>query len=364
MEPTTLYRSRDHKTHITGHKMGSDVLIENAVIQVKPSIPVGSDNCTSPIDPVSVEAVHRRSHLGVYATGNGVLFKNFFPMKESSDRKETLSKKFLGLRWSYMRNAYVKSIWDCLNRSYIDTAYWVTDHFLDSYYHWFCETYAKLFVLSEFRNSITLLLPHKLQNYSFITETLDLLDFERIIYIEKGTSIKIDNLFTIDHLSPEFIIRDDIASGISRLVRNSVGGRDENTQTEDRIYISRRLADKRRVLNERELHDVLRTHGFRVVVMEDLAFEHQVKLMTSCRYVVSAHGAGLTNMLFMEPGGAVLEFRNRRNPMCFVSLASALGHDHYSLCIGDHALDQEDAHWADVIIDPVQLDSALRQLVD
>src|SRR5688500_19312228 len=42
-----------------------------------------------------------------------------------------------------------------------------------------------------------------------------------------------------------------------------------------------------------------------------LSFEEQVKLLSRARYVVSNHGAGLTNMLFMRDDTKVLELRHR-----------------------------------------------------
>ena len=44
------------------------------------------------------------------------------------------------------------------------------------------------------------------------------------------------------------------------------------------------------------------------------------------RYIVSNHGAGLTNMLFMKDGGSVLELRHVSDCInnCYFTLASAL----------------------------------------
>jgi hypothetical protein len=46
---------------------------------------------------------------------------------------------------------------------------------------------------------------------------------------------------------------------------------------------------------------------FEVVVMENLAFAEQVKLMARTRILVAVHGAGLANCIFMRAGGAVVE---------------------------------------------------------
>ena len=57
--------------------------------------------------------------------------------------------------------------------------------------------------------------------------------------------------------------------------------------------------------------------------------------MSRARYVVSNHGAGLTNMLFMKDGARVLELRHVSDYVnnCYFILASALQFDYlYQLC--------------------------------
>src|SRR5205085_744168 len=76
---------------------------------------------------------------------------------------------------------------------------------------------------------------------------------------------------------------------------------------------------------------VLGEFGFRVAHFEDYAFAQQVALAARARHFVSNHGAGLTNMLFMRPGGSVLELRRRgeRERNWFFNLANAVGLDYY-----------------------------------
>jgi hypothetical protein len=45
---------------------------------------------------------------------------------------------------------------------------------------------------------------------------------------------------------------------------------------------------------------------FQTIYAEDLSFEQQVKICSRARHLVSNHGAGLTNMLFMPQGASVL----------------------------------------------------------
>jgi capsular polysaccharide biosynthesis protein len=69
-----------------------------------------------------------------------------------------------------------------------------------------------------------------------------------------------------------------------------------------RIYISRRGAGYRRIDNEPEVESLLRDLGFEIHELEQYSLRDQVALFAEAEVVVSAHGAGLTNMLFSPPG--------------------------------------------------------------
>lgn len=65
--------------------------------------------------------------------------------------------------------------------------------------------------------------------------------------------------------------------------------------------------------------------------MEELSFEEQLKLMSQTRILISNHGAGLTNMIFMPNNGIVFELKGTANTInnCFFKLADALGLKYY-----------------------------------
>ena len=102
-----------------------------------------------------------------------------------------------------------------------------------------------------------------------------------------------------------------------------------------RIYISRREASYRRIANEAEVEALLRDLGFEIHQLEQYSLRDQVALFAEAEGVVSAHGAGLTNMIFSPPGLAVLDiFEPTRFNKCFWSMSTALGHRYWYL-IGD-----------------------------
>lgn len=74
-----------------------------------------------------------------------------------------------------------------------------------------------------------------------------------------------------------------------------------------RVYISRRKASSRGVTNDAELLELLRARGFVEVRMEELALAEQIALFAQAEAIVAPHGAGLTNLVFSEPGQLVVE---------------------------------------------------------
>lgn len=91
-----------------------------------------------------------------------------------------------------------------------------------------------------------------------------------------------------------------------------------------RIYITRRLAARRRVLNEGELEAMLANHGVEIVETERLGFQEQVQLFADAEWVIAPHGAGLANLVFCKPGAKVLElFATDYVNTCYWAVAGA-----------------------------------------
>ena len=80
--------------------------------------------------------------------------------------------------------------------------------------------------------------------------------------------------------------------------------------------------------------------------------------------MISNHGGGLTNILFMKSGSSVLELRQSGDSHnnCYFSLASALYLKYYyQLCHSENP--DEDAHTADLIVDCRRLRKNIEQIL-
>jgi capsular polysaccharide biosynthesis protein len=73
------------------------------------------------------------------------------------------------------------------------------------------------------------------------------------------------------------------------------------------IYLSRRDAPARPLLNERALEAALAAIGFEIVIGAALSLPEQIKLFREAALVIGPHGAGLANIAFARPGATLLE---------------------------------------------------------
>jgi hypothetical protein len=77
-----------------------------------------------------------------------------------------------------------------------------------------------------------------------------------------------------------------------------------------RIYLSRAKHGTRCVANEEAVMEALSPLGFEKVTFEELSIWQQVALMQETACFISLHGAGLSNLIFMKAGCAVIELIN------------------------------------------------------
>ena len=107
-----------------------------------------------------------------------------------------------------------------------------------------------------------------------------------------------------------------------------------NPRARRRLYISRRHAHHRRIVNETEVVTYLLGHGFEVHELEDYGYQEQISLFADASVVVGPHGAGHTNMLFAQPGMVLVDILGSLVNKCFHNMALTLGDDYWYI-LGD-----------------------------
>ncbi len=129
-----------------------------------------------------------------------------------------------------------------------------------------------------------------------------------------------------------------------------------------RIYVSRGAAPRRRVLNEAAVEQLLKGHGFTAVNPGALSFADQVALFADAEIVVGAHGAGLTNAVFMGAGGALIELtHDKRVVWTYHEVAGAAGLNFACIVADAVANDRnDDILFADFSADLDALEAAVK----
>ena len=83
----------------------------------------------------------------------------------------------------------------------------------------------------------------------------------------------------------------------------------KNIKPHRKIVVLRPGAKTRRMLNSDEL--LLKLKGWETVALEKLSIPEQMKTFAEASHVLAAHGAGLTNLLWCQPGTKVIEIQDK-----------------------------------------------------
>lgn len=293
-------------------------------------------------------------------TGEGFVFRYGLPTKWSSDRKPTFSQRLIGVRGSHIRDGFRKSGRSLFSFSSLEAGIWGCDNFSGNYYHWLCKDLLRLLSGADERADLQVLIPEWLLKYGYVRDTLSICPELRVTVVPRGQSLSVRTLYAVEPGRMQ-----DVPDG-ERLLKVAVRAKDAygsrpSAFDGDRIFISRRKVGIRTLANENETQSVLEDFGYQHVVMEDLTFPEQVSLMQKVRYLVSVHGAGLTNMMFMPEGSSVLELRRKRNPGCFRIIAGQLGHRYFAMP-AEGVNPQSSANRGNLLANPDVLRVALREM--
>jgi hypothetical protein len=214
------------------------------------------------------------------------------------------------------------------------------------YYNWLTESMPRALKLKRtFREAVPLL---PMKSYFGYKEALHSLGFNDVGYFPTGRNAVLDDPI-VTTCPPQFGTTEPAALQDVRTAVLEHYGLANNTPSEI-VYVSRRKSRGRLVVNEPAVEAALERLGATCLCFEDLSFEQQVELMSRTRCLISIKGAGLTNMMFMPAGGAVIELLPHRNGIfdygrarmsflhdpCYLRLSAAMQHQYgYLLCAHD-----------------------------
>jgi len=133
-------------------------------------------------------------------------------------------------------------------------------------------------------------------------------------------------------------------------------------RTGRRILLSRRGFTQRRLVNEAEIADALRPHGFEVIQPETYTFAEQVEIYHAADIVVGSASSALINGLFCRPGAKVIALTHDNPAFYFRGFTSLIESSGAKLLfVRGHAVQTEGLHpmHADYAASPAAILQAL-----
>lgn len=211
-----------------------------------------------------------------------------------------------------------------------DSAFLLSAHHWDNYYHFVVDTLLRFVGLDEagaLDGDTTLLLSSRPNRWQ--SEYLDLLEVGRrpIAHIpELPRPLKVGQLVVAAPRRHRFICSQQAVESLKARIFSRLGLVNERRR---RIYVTRRLAGRRRIVNESEVVACVRRHGFEVRALEQMTVREQIQLFAEAETVVAPHGAGLVNLIYADrPHVIELLAEDHWSFGYFVTLTNTVGGRH------------------------------------
>lgn len=210
-----------------------------------------------------------------------------------------------------------------------------------NYFHWMFDVLPRLGLLRKSNLEFDRIVFNRGKYFSkefceFQDESLRLLGISKDMLIEcnKDTHILAKRLL----VSSKAGYSAHVPKNVCQYLRNEFLGKVkiQKEGKHKRIYISREDAYHRKVLNEADVFSVLEKYGFKLVKLSTLSFTEKIELFHCAEMIVSPHGAGLTNLIFCNPGTKIIEMFTPTYLMpCFHIISNHMDLDYYGL-IGEN----------------------------
>jgi hypothetical protein len=228
---------------------------------------------------------------------DGSLFKNNKILTPSLRDPDNMLSIYTPWRMARRRWSYKKNQLD-LGRTYLS----LLDHWGHEYYHWMCEALPRLELALRHLENVTVILSERYMQHSFVVESLKRFPVQ-VVTLSDKTYARLPQLYFTDFPGPSDYHRKDLLNSLRLRFTQSKGVPNR------KIYLSRLKSRFRKVLNDKEVSSFLKQFGFETIYNEDHSWEEQINIYANASHLISIHGAGLSNMIYMPQGSTVMEIR-------------------------------------------------------
>ncbi|PWT72751.1 MAG: hypothetical protein C5B59_15030 [Bacteroidetes bacterium] len=216
-----------------------------------------------------------------------------------------------------------------------------------TYYHWLVDILPRLFLIDRagVLNDIDyFVLPQIKQRFQ--EETLDIFGLDRSRLIEVDSNdfcLQAENLFvpslpsllgTVNPWAVHFVREHLTSLPMPEVI------------TGDKIYISRKKASSRRLLNEDEIIHFLTNSGFDIIECENYSLKEQAAIFQKAKVIVAPHGSGLTNIMFCNPETVIIEiFSSGFIVPCYWTIANSCSLRYFYAHSADEESEPDAPYW-------------------
>jgi capsular polysaccharide biosynthesis protein len=175
-------------------------------------------------------------------------------------------------------------------------------------FHWLYDALPRLYILKEsglFDKVDWFLMPALKQKYH--QESLRILgiDPNKIIECSEYVHLQADTLLVTSPVRHKGITPNWVCKAHHKYFVDERPT--QGTEYSPLVYIRRGDSNIRQITNEAQLMDMIEKQGFTSYLLSHLPFAEQVKLFSTAKVIVAAHGAGLANLSFCKEGTALIE---------------------------------------------------------
>jgi hypothetical protein len=200
------------------------------------------------------------------------------------------------------------------------------------YFHWLTEVLPRVEILRKSLPNATTEIDKYVVNKGvpIIEESLKILGIssDRLIFADENCHIQAKHLVVPSLAGPT----GNPPLWVCEFLRENFLKHKAEIPSIRKLYISRSKAIRRKVANEKDVIECLAEFDFTPVWLEDHDFATQIALFSNAEFIVSPHGAGLTNLIFCNSNVKVLElFPPTYVNVCFWAIANQIGLEYHYL---------------------------------
>ena len=228
----------------------------------------------------------------------------------------------------------------------------------DNFYHFTLELLPNLVNFHKRYPDVPILMPLNYKSKSFITSYLSIVGIKPTYY-NVNNVLKVENLFAIEVPKVGIFNKFNILN-----LKNNIELESLSINYKEpfrKVYLSRTKANRRRIINEPELVNLLSKFDFEIYFAEDLELSSLIRILSETKFLISNHGAGLSNILHLQPKQTILELKSDNdNYWMYFSLSRILDHKYYYLFDKGDSINYRDSN---IEVDINQLESLIKDIV-